>query len=92
MSYPTPTCESVRTLWCELLKLDQVGDNESFFGLGGSSMDAIRLVNRIQGIFGLAITVRTVFEAQTVAEFSEALQSIPPAPARPRLGGGGRSG
>ena len=92
MSYPAPTCESLRALWCELLELDQVGDDESFFGLGGSSMDAIRLVNRIQATFGLQITVRTIFEAQTVTALSQALQSIPPAPARPRLGRGARSG
>jgi acyl carrier protein len=88
---PTPTCESLRAIWCELLNLEQVGDNESFFALGGRSMDAIRLVNRIQSIFGLEITVRTVFEAQTVFQLSEALQELPSAPARPRLAGGGRS-
>jgi acyl carrier protein len=89
---PTPTCEGLRAIWCALLGLDQVGDNESFFELGGRSMDAIRLVNRIQSTFGLEITVRTVFEAPTLSELSQALQGLPSAPARPRLAGGGRSG
>lgn len=89
---PTPTCERLRAIWCELLGLDQIGDDESFFVLGGKSMDAIRLVNRIRSTFGLEITVRTVFEAPTVAQLSEALQALPTAPARPRLAGGGRSG
>lgn len=88
---PTPTCDSIRAIWCELLGLDQVGDDESFFALGGRSMDAIRLVNRIQGTFGLEITVRTVFEAPTVSKLSAALQKLPVAPPRPRLAGGGRS-
>ncbi len=89
---PTPTYESLRAIWCELLGLDQVSDNESFFELGGRSIDTVRLVNRIQSAFGLEITVRTVFEAQTLAQLSEALQSLPAAPGRPRLAGGGRSG
>ena len=89
---PRPTCESLRAIWCELLGLDQVGDNESFFELGGRSVDAIRLVNRIRSTFGLEITVRTLFEALTVVQLSEVLQALPPAPARPRLAGGERSG
>jgi acyl carrier protein len=89
---PTPTCEGLRAIWCELLGLDQVGDHESFFALGGRSMDAIRLVNRIQSTFGLEITVRTVFEAQTVSQLSEALQGLTAAPDRPRLAAGRRSG
>lgn len=88
---PTPTRESLRAIWCELLGLDQVGDDKTFFELGGRSMDTIRLVNRIRSTFGLEITVRTVFEAQTLARLSDALQTLPAAPARPRLAGGGRS-
>jgi acyl carrier protein len=87
-----PTCDSLRAIWCELLGLDEVGDSESFFALGGRSMDAIRLVNRINSTFGLAITVRTVFEAQTLAQLSEALWELPTTRERPRLAGGGRSG
>ncbi|WP_030060865.1 phosphopantetheine-binding protein [Streptomyces novaecaesareae] len=83
--HPAPTPDLLRAIWCELLGLDRVDDEASFFTLSGSSVDALRLVDRVRTAFGLAITVRTVIEAPTVALLAEALRSAPPAPARPSL-------
>ncbi|MEU8925648.1 acyl carrier protein [Kitasatospora sp. NPDC048545] len=88
---PAPTTELVRGIWCEVLELDRVDDEESFFALSGRSVDALRLVNRIRSVFGLAISVRTVIEAPTVSRLTEALRSAPPAPPRPSLTEGGRA-
>ncbi|MEV7773832.1 phosphopantetheine-binding protein [Kitasatospora sp. NPDC086791] len=88
---PTPTRDLVRAIWCDILELDRVDDEESFFVLSGKSVDALRLVNRIRSVFGLAISVRTVIEAPTVARLTEALRSAPPAPARPSLTERGQS-
>lgn len=82
---PAPTAERLREIWCELLGLADVDDDASFFDLNGKSVDAIRLINRIRSDFGLAITVRTVIEAPTVARLVQALRTAPPAPDRPSL-------
>lgn len=88
---PALSRERLREIWCELLGLHQVGDADSFFMLSGKSTDAVRLVNRIEKVFGLEITVRTLFEAPTVDQLMEVLQTAPLAPDRPRLTGGRRS-
>lgn len=85
--HPAPTTERLREIWCEVLGLDEVDDDASFFDLNGQSVDAIRLINRIRSDFGLAITVRTVIGAPTVARLVRELRTAPPAPARPSLRG-----
>jgi acyl carrier protein len=84
-AHPAPTAERLREIWCEILGLEEVDDEASFFDLNGTSVDAIRLINRIRSDFGLAITVRTVIEAPTVVRLMEALRTAPPAPVRPSL-------
>ncbi|MFF2352053.1 acyl carrier protein [Kitasatospora sp. NPDC058115] len=84
-AHPTPTPELLRAIWREILELDVVDDEQSFFVHGGRSIDALRLVNRIRNVFGLDVTVRTVIEAPTVGLLVQALGTAPPAAPRPRL-------
>ncbi|WP_441247683.1 acyl carrier protein [Kitasatospora sp. McL0602] len=86
-AHPTPTPELLREIWREILELDQVDDEASFFAHGGRSIDALRLINRIRSVFGLEITVRTVIEAPTVTRLTLALRQAPPTAPRPSLTG-----
>ncbi len=47
----------------ELLERDRVDAAEDFFALGGHSLLATQLVSRLQGLLGLHVPVRAVFEA-----------------------------
>nr|WP_271223701.1 non-ribosomal peptide synthetase [Streptosporangium carneum] len=57
-------------LFAEVLGLEEVGVDDGFFTLGGDSIMSIQLVSRARRA-GLAITVRQVFEHQTVARLAE---------------------
>ncbi|MEV7615019.1 amino acid adenylation domain-containing protein [Streptomyces sp. NPDC089799] len=74
-------------LFGEILRLDAVGAHDSFFALGGHSMAAMRLLGRIRSEFGAELTIRDVFDAQTVAGIADRLHgaTATAAAARPEL-------
>lgn len=61
-------------LWCHILRLDQVGIHDRFFELGGTSLQAARLVNTLQKELGESIYVTSIFEAPTINEYSAFLK------------------
>lgn len=54
-------------IWSEILNVEQIGIYDNFFSLGGHSIMAIRVINRINQAFSVSLSVRNVFEEPTIA-------------------------
>ncbi|HEX2207374.1 MAG TPA: non-ribosomal peptide synthase/polyketide synthase [Longimicrobium sp.] len=65
----TPAEQTLAAVWQEVLRMDRVGVNESFFELGGDSILSIQVVTRARRA-GLYFTPRQMFEHQTIAQLA----------------------
>lgn len=65
------TEEKLVTIWQQLLGVNKVGRNDSFFRLGGHSLVAINMAKRISESFNVEIPLKTTYEAPTIAEMAE---------------------
>ncbi|WP_405163065.1 amino acid adenylation domain-containing protein [Nocardia sp. NBC_01499] len=81
---PRTADEQALTTWyAELIGLDLVGIDDNFFVLGGNSLLAVRLVNRIRAELGVEISIGAVFEEPKVADLARRLAAG--RPVRPAL-------
>lgn len=69
-AYVEPRNDVERTLvgfWEELLGVDQVGVEDSFFDLGGHSLIAVRLFAMVKKAYRVEFPISVLFEAPTIA-------------------------
>ncbi|NJC74317.1 amino acid adenylation domain-containing protein, partial [Planosporangium thailandense] len=65
----------VANIWAEVLGVERVGVTDNFFALGGDSILSIRVIARLRGEFGVALSPRVLFTAPTVAELADAVEA-----------------
>ncbi|MBS0151277.1 MAG: amino acid adenylation domain-containing protein [Nitrospira sp.] len=70
-----PTEEMLTGIWETILKRERIGIHDNFFDLGGHSLLATQVMARARSVFHVELPLRTLFEATTVSQLAEAVES-----------------
>jgi amino acid adenylation domain-containing protein len=68
--------ERVVGILAPLLGLEQVSVEDNFFLLGGNSLLGTQLIARIRDVFGVKLSLRSLFDGPTVAKLSAVIQQL----------------
>jgi amino acid adenylation domain-containing protein len=60
-------------IWAEALILDQVGVDDNFFDLGGSSLAGAAIIARVKDVFGVELPVSEMFASPTLGSLAVAI-------------------
>ena len=71
----TPAEELLAGIWAQVLGLERVGVEESFFALGGHSLLATQVMSRVKDVFGVELPLRRLFASPTVAALAVELEN-----------------
>lgn len=63
----------LKQMWEDILNVRPIGIQDNFFDLGGHSLVAARLVDRIEQVFGKKLPLATFFGAATIERLAEVL-------------------
>ena len=66
--------QQLAAIWCDVLKLEQIGVNDNFFSMGGDSIISIQLVSKMRND-GFNLLVKDIFTNKTIAQLSAHLAS-----------------
>jgi amino acid adenylation domain-containing protein len=71
----TPTEELLASVWGQVLGVERVGVNDTFFDLGGHSLLAAQIASRAQEFFKVELPLSAFFESPTVAGMAERVEA-----------------
>jgi acyl carrier protein len=79
--------EQLVAIWAEVLKLDpeKIGVNDNFFELGGHSLLATQVVSKIRSQLEIDVSVKVLFNVNTLAGVAEISQAIKTQHEKPSL-------
>jgi thioesterase domain-containing protein/acyl carrier protein len=71
----TPMEELLAGIWCEFLKLREVGVHDNFFELGGDSLTLVGMIGRINKVLNVSLGVSDFMENPTVQKLAKLVSS-----------------
>ncbi|HEX8921342.1 MAG TPA: phosphopantetheine-binding protein, partial [Pyrinomonadaceae bacterium] len=77
--YAVPETElerQVATVWSQVLGIEKLGIDSSFFNIGGHSLLAMQVVSRLSDSLNLDIPLRLMFEKPTIRGFAETITRL----------------
>jgi acyl carrier protein len=69
----SPSEAALAAIFAELLRVERVGSDDNFFGLGGNSLTAVKLIARVRTEFGVRLPLWVVFQCASVSELAAQL-------------------
>jgi aryl carrier-like protein len=76
-----PVEMEIASLWAQVLAVTSVARQQNFFDLGGDSLLATDLLERLRRRFGVELTLRTLFAEPTVARLAQRVCDLTAGPA-----------
>ncbi len=70
----TPVEEALVHLWCEVLKVSNIGVEDNFLELGGDSILATKLLTRIRAKFTIDVPFQVLFNNLTIAKMAKVIE------------------
>ena len=67
---------NIAEVWQDLLGIERIGVHDDFFDLGGHSLLAVQVVARLASVLQTPLSIRTIFEARTVAELATRIEAV----------------
>ncbi|WP_103308734.1 MULTISPECIES: non-ribosomal peptide synthetase [unclassified Pseudomonas] len=77
-----PLEQVLQRIWCKVLKVDQIGVDDSFIELGGYSLTSIRIIAQVRELFDVQIGASALFKTPTIRQLAQQLQDDAPASAQ----------
>ncbi|AMM92983.1 peptide synthetase [Peribacillus simplex] len=72
----TPSEELIAAVWSQVLGIENIGSQDSFFERGGHSLLATQIVSRLQEAFQIKIPLRELFKYDTVEALAKRLDQL----------------
>lgn len=70
----TPLEEGIAEMWIDILEIDRVGVHDSFFELGGDSLQATMLLNDMREDLGETLPTEMMFELHKISDLADYLR------------------
>ncbi len=68
--------KSIAGIWEEVLKVSNIGVNDSFLELGGNSVDLMKVISRTVAKLKISLTVDDLFNNMTIRKFAEQIEKV----------------
>ena len=72
----TPSEELIASVWGQVLGIENISIQDSFFERGGHSLLATQIVSRLQELFQIKIPLRELFKHDTVEALAKRVDQL----------------
>ena len=68
--------ETLCRIWSEVLDIAPIGIHDNFFGMGGHSLMAVQVINRLRAKLKVELSMTSLFKHPTVAELAAHIETM----------------